>query len=63
MEVDGRPSKENLFGQSALLMNATYIIFLYGDLLIYGIIIASGITSYNSAIKLNELITYVASDK
>ena len=44
-------------------MNATYIIFLYGDLLIYGIIIASGITSYNSAIKLNELITYVASDK
>ena len=44
-------------------MNATYIIFLYGDLLIYGIIIASGITSYNSVIKLNELITYVASDK
>ena len=27
MEVDGCPSKGNLFGQSALLMNATYIIF------------------------------------
>ena len=27
LEVDGRPSKENLFGQSPLLMNATYIAF------------------------------------
>ena len=27
LKVDGRPSKENLFGQSALLMNATYIVF------------------------------------
>ena len=27
MEVDGRPSKENLSGQSALLMNAAYIVF------------------------------------
>ena len=25
LEVDGCPSKENLFGQSALLMNATYV--------------------------------------
>ena len=25
--VDGCPSKENLFGHSALLMNATYIVF------------------------------------
>ena len=44
-------------------MNAAYIVFLYGDLLFYGIIIASGIKSDNSVIKLNELITYVASDK
>ena len=41
-EVDGCPSKENLFGQSALSMNATYIVFLWGDLQIHGIIIASG---------------------
>ena len=27
LKVDGCPSKENLFGQSALLMNATYIVF------------------------------------
>ena len=27
LEVDRCPSKENLFGQSALSMNATYIIF------------------------------------
>ena len=27
LEVDGCPSKENLFEQSALLMNATYIAF------------------------------------
>ena len=31
-EVGGCPSKENLFGQSALLMNATYIVFPQGDL-------------------------------
>ena len=27
LEVDGCPSKENLFGQFVLLMNATYIFF------------------------------------
>ena len=27
LEVDGCPSKENLFGQSASLMNATNIVF------------------------------------
>ena len=27
LEVDGCPSKEKLFGQSALLMNPTYIVF------------------------------------
>ena len=27
LEVDGCPWKENLFGQSALLMNATYVVF------------------------------------
>ena len=27
LEVDGRPSKKIFFGQSALLMNATYIVF------------------------------------
>ena len=27
LKVHGCPSKENLFGQSALLMNATYIVF------------------------------------
>ena len=27
LEVDGCPSKENLFVQSALLMNATYIVY------------------------------------
>ena len=32
LEVDGGPSKENLFGQSWLLMNAMYIVFPYGDL-------------------------------
>ena len=31
LEVDGCPSKENLFGQSALLMNATYIVFPKGE--------------------------------
>ena len=28
LEVDGCPSKQNLFGQSALLMSASYIVFL-----------------------------------
>ena len=28
LEVDGCPSNEYLFGQSALLRNATYIVFL-----------------------------------
>ena len=27
LEVDGYPLKENLFGQSALLMNAAYTVF------------------------------------
>ena len=27
LEVDGCPLKENIFGQSALLMNARYIFF------------------------------------
>ena len=27
LEVDGCPSKENLFGQSTLLMNTRYIVF------------------------------------
>ena len=27
LEVDGCPSKENLFGQAALLMSATYVFF------------------------------------
>ena len=31
LEVDGCPLKENLFGKSALLINATYN-FPYGDL-------------------------------
>ena len=57
LEVDGCPSKENLFGQSSLLINDTYIVFLYGDLWIHRIIISSGINSYYSVIRLNELIT------
>ena len=61
MKVNGCPSKENQFGQSMLLINATY--FPWGDLKIHGIIIAFGINSYNSVIRLTELITYVASDK
>ena len=32
LEVDGCPSKEILFGESALLMNAMYIVFSKGDL-------------------------------
>ena len=32
LEVDRCPSKENLFGQSALSMNAAYIVFPFGDL-------------------------------
>ena len=32
MEADGCPSNKNLFGQSALLMNALYIVLHYGDL-------------------------------
>ena len=32
LELDGCPSKENLFGQSTLLMNATYIVFPWSDL-------------------------------
>ena len=34
LKADGCPSKEieKQFGQSALLMNATYIVFLEGDL-------------------------------
>ena len=32
LEVDGCLSKENLFGQSALLLNATNIAFPEGDL-------------------------------
>ena len=39
-------------------MNATYIVFAWDDLEIHGIIIASGINSNNSVIRLNELITY-----
>ena len=31
-EVDGGPSKENLFGQFVLLMNATYSVFPEVDL-------------------------------
>ena len=57
LEVDGCPSTENLSGQSALLINATYIVFPWGDLQIPGIIITSGINSYNFVITLNELIT------
>ena len=37
LKVDGCPSKENLSGQSVLLMNATYIIFPQGNLEIHGI--------------------------
>ena len=62
LEVDGCPSKENIFGQSALLMTA-YIVFREGDLEIYGLIIACGINCYNSFIRLIELITQVVSDK
>ena len=32
LEVDECPSKENLFGQSTLLMNAKYIVFPESDL-------------------------------
>ena len=32
LEVDGCPSKENFFGQSTLLMNATYFVFPLSDL-------------------------------
>ena len=32
LEVDGCLLKENRFGQSALLMNAMYIVFPYDDL-------------------------------
>ena len=32
LEVDGCPLKENLFGQSTLLMNVTYIVFPLSDL-------------------------------
>ena len=56
MEVDECPSKENLFGQSELLMNATYIAFPSGEG-IHGIIIASEIKSYNSVITLHETAT------
>ena len=38
LEVDGCPLKENIFGQSALLMNARYIFFpkvIYSCLLYY----------------------------
>ena len=38
-------------------MAAAYIAFPERDLLIHVIIIASGINSYNSVIRLNELIT------
>ena len=38
-------------------MAAAYIAFPEGDLLIHVIIIASGINSYNSVVRLNELIT------
>ena len=31
LEEDGCQSKENLFGQSASLMNVTYIVFPWGD--------------------------------
>ena len=43
LKVDGCPSKEDLFGQSTLLMNVTYIVFPSSYLKIHGIIIASGI--------------------
>ena len=32
LEGDGFPSKENKFGQSTLLMDATYIVFAKSDL-------------------------------
>ena len=32
LELDGSPTKENLFGQSALLMNPMYIAFAWGEL-------------------------------
>ena len=57
LKVDGCPSKEIFFGKSTLLMNTSYIVFPEGDLKVYGIIIASGINSHNSVIRLNELIT------
>ena len=37
--------------------------FSQGDLQIHGTNIVSGINSYNSVIRLNELITLLASDK
>ena len=32
LEIDGCLSKESLFGQTSLLMNAVYIVFPKGDL-------------------------------
>ena len=57
------PIERNFFGKSTLLMNTSYIVFPWGDLNVYGIIIASGINSHNSVIRLNELITQVPSYK
>ena len=57
LEVDGCPSKGNLFGRSTLLMNALSIVFPLGNLWVYGKIIESGIYFYTSILRLNEPIT------
>ena len=57
LEADECPTRQNLFGQFALLMNATCMVFPLVDLLIYGIITASGFNCYNYVISLNELIS------
>ena len=57
LEVDGCPSKGNLFGRSTLLMNALSIVFPLGNLWVYGKIIESGIYFYTSILRLNEPVT------
>ena len=57
LKVDGYATKENLSRQSALLMNATYIVFPLGNLKIQGKVLPTGINFYSSVIRLNALIT------
>ena len=53
LEIHEYLSKENLFGQTSLLMSAIYIVFPLGDLLIHEMIIESAVNFYSSVHRLS----------